>query len=114
MRQSVVIRMRTQLGERLADLRQAAGLSRRQLAALAGLADRHVGDIECGRLSPTVKTLERLAAALGCEPADLLAVSGRPASMLDEQELQLLAVWRRLDDRRRQALLTLLSPPTAA
>lgn len=106
--------MRTSLGERLAALRQAAGLSRRQLASLAGLADRHIGDIESGRLSPTLRTIERLASALGCEPADLLAGESRPPSMLAEEELRLLAVWRTLDRPRRQALLTLLSPPTAA
>lgn len=62
--------------------RDAAGLSLAQLAALAGTAKGTVVAIEAGRANPTVDTVYALAAALGCQMADLLA--GAPDPMLTE------------------------------
>lgn len=62
--------------------RDAAGLSLAQLAELAGTAKGTVVAIEAGRANPTVDTVYALAAALGCQMADLLA--GAPDPMLTE------------------------------
>ena len=58
------IRLR-RFGPRLRALRQAAGLSRAQLAAQAGLHPLTVGALEAGRQTPQWTTLKKLAGALG-------------------------------------------------
>lgn len=54
-----------QLGARLSQARQEAGLSVRGLAAKCGVSSSTIGYIEQGRQYPTVETLERIARALG-------------------------------------------------
>jgi transcriptional regulator with XRE-family HTH domain len=54
-------------GARLRSLREAAGLSQRQLADAAGMSSKaHVWRLEAGQREPTWALLCRLADALGC------------------------------------------------
>lgn len=60
------------IGARIAALREEKGWTARQLARKADLADESVISIEEGRGNPTVKTLEKIAEALGCTVGDLV------------------------------------------
>jgi transcriptional regulator with XRE-family HTH domain len=53
-------------------LRKLRGLSQAELAEKAGLSQPAIGAIEAGKKSPTLRTLEKLAAALGVKVTDLL------------------------------------------
>jgi transcriptional regulator with XRE-family HTH domain len=53
------------LGERIRALRTERALQQRQLAEKAGLTPSMVSQIESGRLTPSLHTLGKLAAALG-------------------------------------------------
>lgn len=55
---------------RLARLRK--GLSQEQLGFEAGMKRSYVSDLERGTRNPTLKAIDRLASALGVEPAALL------------------------------------------
>lgn len=57
---------------RLLAARKGAGLSVSELARRASLSRQQVGNYEGGRSEPTVSTLARLAAALGCPVAALM------------------------------------------
>ena len=61
-----------QLGQRLAKLRRAQGLSRYGLAKQLGLSRDYLGRVERGQSSPTVAMLQRIAKALHIQPATLL------------------------------------------
>ena len=62
------------LGSRVASRRAAAGLTRRELAARAGLTTRYIELIETGhRTNLTMATLGRIAEALETRPGDLLS-----------------------------------------
>lgn len=52
--------------------RLAAGLSQAELARRAGMDHTFISRIESGRTSPDVRTLQRLAKAIGCPVADLV------------------------------------------
>lgn len=65
------------LSERIAEVRQLAGLSGRELDRLAGLTLGHVAAIEAGRFSPGAGTLEALRAALGVSLDWLVAGQGK-------------------------------------
>lgn len=52
--------------------RLALGLTQLQLAENAGVSYPHLNNVEEGRKPPSVTVVAKLAAALGCEPADLL------------------------------------------
>lgn len=58
---------------KLKALRKKAGLTMEAAADLAGLAGKpHWSRIESGKISPTIETLERIAAAVGVRAKDLL------------------------------------------
>jgi len=60
------------LGARIKALRQERGLLQKQLAEKAGLTASMMSQIESGRLTPTLPTLGKLAAAFGISVPELL------------------------------------------
>ena len=59
----------------LKDLRAAKGLSRSELAKISGIRYQKIRDIEVGIIKPeniALKTAVKLAAARGCDPAELM------------------------------------------
>jgi transcriptional regulator with XRE-family HTH domain len=57
----------------LKDWRKSRGMGQKALAAAAGLSVQHVSNIETGRSQVSSASLARMAAALHCDAADLLA-----------------------------------------
>ena len=60
------------VSRRLVEIRKAKQMSRRALSMKSGVALSFVNAIESGQKSPTVRTLEKLAAALGVPVSELL------------------------------------------
>src|SRR5262249_37964077 len=72
----------TQIGRRLARLRQGKGWTRYALAQRAGISRPHMTRLETGACDPTVGMLVRLAQALGVAVDELLhATEGRSDMM---------------------------------
>jgi len=61
------------LGAQLRRRAKDRGLSLYELADFAGIARSHIYQIVNGHRAPTLTTLDKLAAALECEPWELLA-----------------------------------------
>src|SRR5580765_5982484 len=61
------------LGERLRAIRLLRRRTLKDVAAAAGVSESFVSQLERGRSSASVATLQRLAAALGIEVSDLFA-----------------------------------------
>lgn len=59
-------------GENLKKIRMDKGLSIRALADIAELNFGNIGDIELGKVNPTLTTIVALAVALGVDRADLM------------------------------------------
>ena len=57
------------MSERLKYLRQVRDLSQKELSNLAEVSQSTVAQIEGDKMDPSIKTLERIADALGVEPA---------------------------------------------
>jgi transcriptional regulator with XRE-family HTH domain len=94
---------RLELGERLRAMRLLRRLTLKDVAEWAGVSESFVSQLERGRTSASVATLQRLAGALGIEISDLFASStpGGPR-VLRHHERQLLE-WGHLGQK---ALLT--------
>lgn len=60
------------LGERVRSRRNGRGMTRKELAAAAGVSERHLGNLELGVGNASVLILLQVASALKCKPADLL------------------------------------------
>jgi len=94
---------RVELGERLKAIRLLRRQTLKALAEAAGVSESFVSQVERGRSSASVATLQRLAAALGIEISDLFATDGLPRPRVLRREARQLLVWGHLG---RKALLT--------
>lgn len=72
-------------GTRIRELRRAAGLTQRQLAERAGVDFTYLSKIENGRLehTPSVKTIQSLASALGADDLELMRLADKVPPLLD-------------------------------
>ena len=61
-----------QFGQKVRAAREARGLSQEALAHAAGLHQPHISLIERGQRSGRLETIEKLATALGRQPASLM------------------------------------------
>jgi transcriptional regulator with XRE-family HTH domain len=64
--------LQRRLGRNLRSLRRAKGLSQEAFADTLDIHRTYMGGLERGERNVTLKTVERIAAALGVDPADLL------------------------------------------
>jgi transcriptional regulator with XRE-family HTH domain len=71
------------IGSRIRDLRWDAHLNQRELARRAGIAQNTLSQIELGKTTPSVPTLEKLARELGIEASELLQ---EPVPLADASE----------------------------
>ncbi|SOB60504.1 Transcriptional regulator, XRE family [Pseudodesulfovibrio profundus] len=60
------------LGKRIREFRKENGLSQSQLAEMAGLNDKYLGEVERGSNNISIKNLGQIAAALQVETFELL------------------------------------------
>ena len=65
---------RLRLAANLRATRKERGISQEELAAMAGLHRTYVGAIERGERNVSIDNIERLAAALGFDVVELLAL----------------------------------------
>lgn len=94
-----------QVGLRIRELREARGLSGKELAERAGITPQSLSRIEQGRHDVVFTTLQRILAAMGCSVRDLAPPTHRPVTVA--------AVLKHLADvgLERDFLLTRLLPP---
>ena len=76
-----------QVGERVRALRSRGGMTRRELAAAAGVSERHLGSLELGVGNASVLILLQVAQALKCRPSELLSVETASPELLMIREL---------------------------
>jgi XRE family aerobic/anaerobic benzoate catabolism transcriptional regulator len=75
------------LGERVRGLRNQRGMTRKGLAAAAGVSERHLGNLELGTGNASVLILLQVAQALKCTPAELLMEDARSPEWMLIREL---------------------------
>jgi transcriptional regulator with XRE-family HTH domain len=66
------LNIREVFGQRLRELRLRRKLTQKDVADRAGLLQHHISQLENGVGMPTLATMLKLAAAIGCKPTDLL------------------------------------------
>lgn len=60
------------LGEKIRILRKQKDLSQQQLAELTRMDLTSINEVENGRRNPSLRTINKIARALGASPKDLL------------------------------------------
>src|ERR1700758_654282 len=91
------------LGERLRAIRRLRRRTLNDIAARAGVSESFLSQLERGRTSASVASLQRIAGALGIEVSDLFATNGLPRPHVLRREAREQVVWGHLG---RKTLLT--------
>lgn len=97
------------LGEWVRARRTAASVNQRDLAARSGISRSYLCDIERGRGGqPSLGCLDRIAAALGADRAEILSAAGilGPArdAKQDKRVIDLIAVYRGLSESGQDSM----------
>ena len=89
----------------LKEMRQRAGKTQAELAAVIGVTVNSVGNWERGVTCPDVEQIWRCAEALGCTPNDIFGWTSRGDGPRDQQRDELDQLWPRLGDGARGTVL---------
>ena len=99
-------KLQKQLGARVYELREKAGLTQAQLAEKSNVSNDTISRIERGIRSPSFEVLERLAKALDVEVRELFNFSNRPF-LKNKCPLELIELLNYLADKKPQDIATI-------
>lgn len=106
------IRTTKEIGFRLKQLRQEAGISQEKLAELVGVSTNQLQKYESGKNMMNTEKLQQIAAALSV-PVQEFFVDGGGALPLDTAEKLLLDSYRAIPDKRvQESILTITTNAT--
>lgn len=81
---------------RLRDMRKRSGLTQQELSEKAGLSQAQIARLESGQSELTIEQMRIFAAALDCEPWELLPLEMQPS--INQKELELVRLLRALNN----------------
>jgi transcriptional regulator with XRE-family HTH domain len=93
--------IKKKLGVRISQLRLEAAMTQAKLAEKSNLSIDSISRIERGDRAPSLESLEKIAEALGIDPAELLNLRGKELKALSEGPPECLELWNLLKDRKR-------------
>ena len=93
-----------ELGERIRELRVAAGLSQRELAERVNVGFPYISKVEAGKERPSDDLLTQIAPHIGITPDDLLIVAKR---LPEEPAADLLRIVSESGEKREMATMLL-------
>ena len=92
-------------GKRIRALREAKKISIYRLSQDSGISQGHISDLENGINQPTIETLKRILAPLGCSLSEFF--NEGEISVLTEKEKELVASFRTMPDETAELFLEL-------
>ena len=92
-------------GKRIKALREAKKISIYRLSQDSGISQGHISDLENGINQPTIETLKRILAPLGCSLSEFF--NEGEVSVLSEREKELVASFRTMPDEKAELFLQL-------
>ena len=92
-------------GKRIKALREAKKISIYRLSQDSGISQGHISDLENGINQPTIETLKRILAPLGCSLSEFF--NEGEISVLSEKEKELVASFRTMPDEKAELFLEL-------
>ena len=96
--------IKKKLGVRISQLRMKAAMTQAKLSEGADLSVDSISRIERGDRAPSLESLEKIAEALGIDPAELLNFRGKEFRALAEGPPECLELWNFLKNKKRDQI----------
>ncbi|MBI2822601.1 MAG: helix-turn-helix transcriptional regulator [Acidobacteria bacterium] len=97
------------LGERIREIREAKGLTQREVAARIQIDDYYISRLENNHINPTLATMQKIASALGVEVRDFFPSTREEFRItppkLDKDLKKVAALWKGLTEEHKQLML---------
>jgi len=97
-------------GEYIKRIRNAKGLSQKEVTINAGLDTAQYSRIENGKTDPSVSMLERIAKAIGVSLADMFAETdeAKEINSMDKTLMEKVTLIESLSEQEKQTIYTML------
>ena len=92
-------------GQRLQQLRKAAGLTQEELASRAGMSAKYLGAIERAERDVTLGSVERLVSALGIQPYEPFLFPSKESKLAGSVDDEMISNLIKHSDRALQPFL---------
>ena len=99
-----------QIGGKIKIIREAKGLSQKQVALTLGMDQAQYSRVENGKTDPSFSNVVKIAKALGIELSDLFKSDGifKDINSYDKTLLEKLSLIEKLEDKEKQAFYSIL------
>jgi len=89
--------MRKKLGERIRELRKAAGFTQEELGERAELSYKYIGEVERGKVNASIYTFYMITQALGFPFSELVSFSsGKVDKQIETEITEIVALFKKL------------------
>lgn len=98
------------LGDCIKKIREAKGLSQKQVAASCKMDTGNYSRIETGKTDPSFSSVQKIAKALGVQLGDLFKADEvlKEINSLDKSTMEKMALIEQLDKKEKQAFFAVL------
>lgn len=98
------------LGEAIKKIREAKGLSQKEVALAAKIDTSNYSKIESGKTDPSFSSVQKIAKALGVQLTDLFKADEvlKDINSFDKSLMEKLALIEQLDKKEKQAFYSVL------
>lgn len=98
-----------EIGERIKKLREARGLSQKEVAALIKMDQSQYSKLEKDKTDPSVSTLAKVAKALGTQLSELFADDlFKDVNSLDKTLVEKVQLIEQLDDNEKKSIFSII------
>lgn len=98
------------IGEKIRKVREAKGLSQKEISAMVNMDQSQYSKIENGKTDPTTSTLEKIAKALGIDVSELFVSDKifKDINSADKTIMEKLRLIELLDNKEQQSIYNIV------
>lgn len=98
------------IGEKIRKIREAKGLSQKEVAATVGMDQSQYSKIEKGKTDPTTATLQKITAAIGVSLAEIFASDEafKDVGSYDRSLMEKLQLLEQLEEDEKQSVFKII------
>ena len=98
------------IGEKIKKIREAKGLSQKEVAATVGMDQSQYSKIEKGKTDPTTTTLQKISGAIGVSLAEIFAPDDvfKDVDSYDRSLLEKLQLLEQLEEDEKQSVFKII------
>lgn len=98
------------IGDRIKKIREAKGLSQKEVALSLSMNPSQYSKIENGKVDPQCSSIEKIAGALGVSLANIFTQENNldPVNSIDKSIIEKVQLIEQLDDKQKESIFSII------